>query len=39
TDDGRLIFVEGSEELLGEIKDVKITKTSRASLDGEVINQ
>lgn len=38
TDDGRLIFVEGSEELLGKIKDVKITKTSRASLDGEVIN-
>ncbi|MDD2450535.1 tRNA (N6-isopentenyl adenosine(37)-C2)-methylthiotransferase MiaB [Sulfurovum sp.] len=38
TDDGRLVFVEGSEELLGKIKDVKITKTSRASLDGEVIN-
>ncbi|MDD3592653.1 MAG: tRNA (N6-isopentenyl adenosine(37)-C2)-methylthiotransferase MiaB [Sulfurovum sp.] len=37
TDDGRLIFVEGSEELLGRIRDVRITRTSRAALDGEVI--
>ena len=37
TDDGRLVFVEGSEELLGEIRNVRITKTSRASLDGKVI--
>jgi len=38
TDDGRLVFAKGSEELLGKIKDVKITKTSRASLDAEVID-
>ena len=37
SDDGKLIFVEGSEELLGKIVDVKITKTSRAALDGEVV--
>lgn len=34
---GRLVYVDGSEELLGEIKKVKITKISRASLDGELI--
>jgi tRNA-2-methylthio-N6-dimethylallyladenosine synthase len=38
SDDGKLIFVKGSEELLGKIVDVKITKTSRAALEGEVIN-
>jgi tRNA-2-methylthio-N6-dimethylallyladenosine synthase len=37
TDDGRLVFAEGSEELLGKIKEVRITRTSRASLDAEVI--
>ena len=37
SDDGKLVFVQGSEELLGEIVDVKITKTSRGALDGEVI--
>ncbi len=37
SDDGKLIFVKGSEELLGKIVDVKITKTSRAALEGEVI--
>lgn len=34
SDDGKLVFVEGSEELLGKIVDVKITKTSRTALDG-----
>ena len=37
TDDGKLVFVEGSEELLGQIVDVKITKTSRGALDGVLI--
>ena len=37
SDGGRLVYVEGSEELLGEIKKVKITKISRASLDGVLI--
>ncbi len=34
---GRLVFVEGSEELLGKIVDIKIIKTSRGALDGIVI--
>ncbi len=37
TDDGKLVFVEGSEELLGQILDVKIIKTSRGALDGVLI--
>ncbi len=37
SDDGKLVFVEGSEELLGRIIDVKITKTSRGALDGIVV--
>jgi tRNA-2-methylthio-N6-dimethylallyladenosine synthase len=37
SDDGKLVFVEGSEELLGKIVDVKIIKTSRGALDGEII--
>ncbi len=37
SDDGKLVFVEGSEELLGRIVDVKITKTSRGALDGIVV--
>jgi len=37
SDDGKLVFVEGSEELLGKIVNVKITKTSRGALDGIVI--
>ena len=37
SDDGKLIFVKGSEELLGRIKNVKITHTSRAALDGEIV--
>jgi len=37
SDDGKLFFVEGSEELLGEIRDVKVIKTSRGALDGTLI--
>ena len=37
TDDGKLVFVEGSEELLGQIVDVKIIKTSRGALDAVLI--
>ncbi len=37
SDDGKLFFVEGSEELLGQIKTVKVTKTSRGALDGVLV--
>jgi tRNA-2-methylthio-N6-dimethylallyladenosine synthase len=37
SDDGKLVFVEGSEDLLGSIADVKITKTSRGALDGVLL--
>ncbi len=37
SDDGKLVFVEGSEELLGKIKSVQITKSSRSALDGVVL--
>jgi len=37
SDDGKLVFVEGSEDLLGQIREVEITRTSRAALDGKVI--
>ncbi len=37
SDDGKLVFVEGSEELLGKILSVKIDKVSRGALDGVVI--
>jgi len=36
SDDGKLVFAEGSEELLGRIVEVTITKTSRGALDGIV---
>ncbi|MBU1667598.1 tRNA (N6-isopentenyl adenosine(37)-C2)-methylthiotransferase MiaB [bacterium] len=36
SDDGKLFFVEGSEELLGKIVNVKVTKTSRGALEGIV---
>jgi len=38
SDDGKLVFVEGSEELLGKIVDVKIVKASRGALDGVVLS-
>jgi len=37
SDDGKLVFAQGSESLLGKIIDVKITKTSRGALDGIVL--
>ena len=37
SDDGKLFFVQGSEELLGKIVDVKVTKVSRGALDGVVL--
>jgi tRNA-2-methylthio-N6-dimethylallyladenosine synthase len=37
SDNGKLFFVNGSEELLGEIRDVKVTKSSRWALEGIVI--
>lgn len=39
SDDGKLIFVDGSEELLGEIKKVLIVKTSRSLLEGKAIEE
>ena len=36
SDDGKLFFVEGSEDLLGQIKPVFVTKTSRGALNGVV---
>jgi len=35
--DGRLVSVEGSEELLGKIVPVRITHAKRRSLEGEVL--
>ena len=35
--DGRLVLVEGSEESLGKILDVKITKSFRRYLEGEIL--
>ena len=37
SDDGKLFFVEGSEELLGRVVDVKVTKTSRGALEGVLV--
>ncbi len=36
SDDGKLFFVQGSEELLGKIVKVKVNKTSRGALEGIV---
>ena len=38
SDDGKLFFIEGSEELLGKILNVKVTKVSRGALEGTVCN-
>ena len=37
SDDGKLFFVEGSEELLGKIVEVKVNKISRGALDGVLV--
>jgi len=37
SDDGKLFFVKGSEELLGKIVTVKVTKTSRGALEGVLV--
>ena len=37
SDDGKLFYVEGSEELLGKILKVKVTKVSRGALNGTVL--
>jgi tRNA-2-methylthio-N6-dimethylallyladenosine synthase len=37
SDDGRLVMVKGSEELLGQIRDVKITFANITQLTGEVL--
>jgi len=36
SDDGKLFYVKGSEELLGQILKVKVTKVSRGALNGTV---
>ncbi len=36
SDDGKLFYVDGSEELLGKILKVKVTKVSRGALNGTV---
>jgi len=37
SDDGKLFFVQGSEELLGKIVNVKVIKISRGALDGVLV--
>jgi tRNA-2-methylthio-N6-dimethylallyladenosine synthase len=37
-EDGRLVSVEGSEELLGRILPVRITRAQRRSLEGELVD-
>ena len=37
SDDGKLVFVRGSEELLGRIVEVKVVKSSRGALEAEVL--
>ena len=36
-DDGKLFFIEGSEEVLGKILKVKVIRTSRGALDGVLV--
>jgi len=37
SDEGRLVYINGSEDILGTIRKVKVTNVSRASLTGELI--
>ena len=37
TDEGRLVIIKGSEELLGKMVDVKITKAYLTQLEGELV--
>lgn len=37
SDEGRLVFVKGSEELLGRIKPVMVTGASRTALEGHTL--
>ncbi len=37
SDDGRLVFVDGSEEMLGTIQDVLISHASRTALEGKTV--
>ncbi len=37
TDEGRLVLIKGSEELLGKIANVKITKAYLTQLEGELV--
>ncbi len=37
SDNGRLVFVQGSKSLLGEIRQVRITHASRTALEGELL--
>ncbi len=37
SDDGKLFFIQGSEELLGKIVEVEVVKTSRGALDGVLV--
>eukprot|EP01029_Cantina_marsupialis_P008595 TRINITY_DN2030_c0_g1_i4.p1 TRINITY_DN2030_c0_g1~~TRINITY_DN2030_c0_g1_i4.p1 ORF type:complete len:440 (-),score=98.07 TRINITY_DN2030_c0_g1_i4:535-1854(-) len=39
TDNFMQVFVKGSDELLGEIVDVKITEATRTALKGEVVSR
>ncbi len=39
TDGGRSVLVEGSEELLGEFREVKITQAFRTQLIGELVSK
>ena len=38
TDSGKLVYIKGSEKFLGEIKNIKIVKTSRTFLEGIIKN-
>ena len=37
SDEGRLVYIDGSEDILGTIRRVKVTRVSRASLGGELL--